>query len=197
MPASSAAPSLESPSAIAFQNFCRCSRRLARGRPGERIAGRPVCSDAQPFGLPIATLLDRVLRGPLESTQYTSAEFTQELDDNDVLGSLGSTGDAYDNALAESFVDSFKTELIADRTWRSVEQAELAIVEWVSWFNHDRLHSSIGDIPPVEFEQNYAERVGAAPPPGSSRPTGSLRRAAGEQPEPLPSSVKLQSTEAT
>ena len=100
-------------------------------------------------------------------------------------------------ALAESFVDSFKTELIADRTWRSVEQAELAIVEWVSWFNHDRLHSSIGDIPPVEFEQNYAEQAGAAPPPGSSRPTGSLRRAAGEQPKPLPSTVMLQDTEAT
>lgn len=53
-------------------------------------------------------------------SQYTSAEFTQALDDNDVLGSLGSTGDAYDNAFAESFVDSFKTELVAERTWRSV-----------------------------------------------------------------------------
>jgi putative transposase len=113
-------------------------------------------------------------------SQYTSAEFTQALDDADVLGSLGSTGDAYDNALAESFVDSFKTELIAERTWRSVAQAELAIVEWVSWFNHGRLHSSIGDIPPVEFEQNYAERIAAEPPPGSSRPTDSLRRGAGE-----------------
>jgi putative transposase len=111
-----------------------------------------------------------VLRGSVESGQCTSAEFTQELDDNDVLGSLGSTGDAYDNALAESFVDSFKTELISDRTWRSVEQAELAIVEWVSWFNHDRLHSSIGDIPPVEFEQAYAERTGADPPPGGASP---------------------------
>lgn len=108
-----------------------------------------------------------MLRGPIESGQYTSAEFTQELDDNDVLGSLGSTGDAYDNALAESFVDSFKTELIAERTWRSIEQAELAIVEWVSWFNHDRLHESLGDIPPVEFEQSYAERVGAEPPPAA------------------------------
>jgi len=130
-------------------------------------------------------------------SQYTSAEFTQELDDNDVLGSLGSTGDAYDNAMAESFVDSFKTELIADRTWRSVEQAELAIVEWVSWFNHDRLHSSIGDIPPVEFEQDYWGRAAAEPPPSSSRPSGSLRRAAGEHPEPLPDSVMLQDTEAT
>jgi len=130
-------------------------------------------------------------------SQYTSAEFTQELDDNDVLGSLGSTGDCFDNALAESFVDSFKTELIAERTWRSVAQAELAIVEWVSWFNHDRLHESLDDIPPIEFELDYLGRVGVAPPPGSSRPTGSLRRAAGEHPEPLLSSVTLQDTEAT
>jgi putative transposase len=87
--------------------------------------------------------------------------------------------------------------LIAERTWRSVAQAELAIVEWVSWFNHDRLHESLGDIPPVEFEQNYVERIAKEPPPGSSRPTGSLRRAGGEQPQPLPSSVKLQDAEAT
>jgi Integrase core domain len=79
---------------------------------------------------------------------------------------------------------------------RSVAQAELAIVEWVSWFNHGRLHSSIG-IPPAEFEQNYAERIATDPPPGSPRPTGSLAGRGGEQPEPLPSSVKLQSTEAT
>jgi hypothetical protein len=94
-------------------------------------------------------------------------------------------------------VDSFKTELVAERTWRSVAQAELAIVEWVSWFNHDRLHSSIGDIPPVEFEQNYAEGIATEPPPGSSRPPGSLRRAAGEHLQALPSSVNLQSTDAT
>lgn len=130
-------------------------------------------------------------------SQYTSAEFTQALDDNDVLGSLGSTGDAYDNALAESFVDSFKTELVAERTWRSVAQAELAIVEWVSWFNHGRLHSSIGDIPPVEFEQIYAKRVDTDPPPDSTRPPGSFRRAGVEQDQPLPSSVKLQANEAT
>lgn len=90
-------------------------------------------------------------------SQYTSADYTQTLDDHGVLASLGSTGDCYDNALAESFVDSLKTELIADRVWRSVEQAELAIVEWVSWFNHDRLHSALGDIPPTEYEQRWTE----------------------------------------
>jgi putative transposase len=73
-----------------------------------------------------------------------------------VLASVGSVGDAYDNAPAESFVDSFKTELIADRVWHSRSQLELAIVEYVGWFNQDRLHSALGDIPPAEFEDLYA-----------------------------------------
>lgn len=96
-------------------------------------------------------------------SQYTSGDYAQTLDDHGVLASLGSTGDCYDNALAESFVDSFKTELIADRVWRSHEQAELGIVEWVGWFNHRRLHSSLGDIPPVEYELEHALRLAAAP----------------------------------
>ena len=85
-------------------------------------------------------------------SQYTSYTFKQALDDHHVLASIGSVGDAYDNALAESFVDSFKTELITDRVWRTRTQLELAIVEYVSWFNHERLHESLGDIPPAEFE---------------------------------------------
>jgi putative transposase len=63
-------------------------------------------------------------------SQYTSYAFQQALDDHHVLQSIGSVGDAYDNALAESFVDTFKTELIADRVWRTRSQLELAIVEW-------------------------------------------------------------------
>lgn len=86
-------------------------------------------------------------------SQYTSYAFGQLLDDHGVLASIGSLGDAYDNALAESFVDSFKTELIADRVWRTRSQLELAIVEYVGWFNHSRLHEALGDIPPAEFEQ--------------------------------------------
>jgi putative transposase len=89
-------------------------------------------------------------------SQYTSLAFNQVLDDHAVLGSIGSVGDAYDNALAESFVDSFKTELIADRVWRTRTQLELAIVEYVAWFNSSRLHSALGDIPPAEFEALYA-----------------------------------------
>ena len=80
------------------------------------------------------------------------------LDDHQVLASIGSVGDAYDNALAESFVDSFKTELIADRVWRTRSQLELAVVEYIGWFNHERLHSALGDIPPVEFEALHTAR---------------------------------------
>ena len=89
-------------------------------------------------------------------SQYTSSDYTQTLDDHGVLGSIGSVGDALDNALAESFVDSFKTELISDRVWRSRSQLELAIVEYVSWFNTSRLHESLGDLPPAEYEALHA-----------------------------------------
>jgi integrase-like protein len=92
------------------------------------------------------------LRGPLESAQYTSADYTQQLDDAKVLASVGTVGDAYDNAMAESFVDTYKTELIADRVWRTRAQLEIATIAWVGWYNHERLHESLGDIPPVEFE---------------------------------------------
>ena len=84
--------------------------------------------------------------------QYTGWTYAQVLDDHDVLQSVGSVGDAYDNAMAESFVDTFKTELVSDRVWRSRSQLELAIVEYLGWFNYDRLHQSLGDIPPAEFE---------------------------------------------
>jgi putative transposase len=95
-------------------------------------------------------------------SQYTSHDFNGALDDHGILASLGSTGDAYDNALAESFVDSFKTELIADRVWRSRDQLELAIVQWVGWYNQRRLHSSLGDVPPAEFEALAANHHDAA-----------------------------------
>jgi putative transposase len=89
-------------------------------------------------------------------SQYTSATFTEALSDHGVLGSVGSVGDAYDNAMAESFVDTFKTELLTDRVWRSRDQLELAIVEWVGWYNSRRLHGELGDIPPIEYELAHA-----------------------------------------
>ena len=83
------------------------------------------------------------MRRPVEPKQYTSIDYNQTLDDHGVLASIGTVGDAFDNAAAESFVDTFKTELIRDRVWRTRTQLELAIVEYVGWFNHQRLHSAL------------------------------------------------------
>ncbi len=91
-------------------------------------------------------------------SQYLSGDYTQTLADHDVLASVGSTGDAYDNSMAESFVDSFKTELITDRVWQTRSQLELAIVEYISWFNDTRLHENLDDRPPREIEELYAEK---------------------------------------
>ena len=90
-------------------------------------------------------------------TQYTAIAFTTELREAGITGSIGSVGDALDNALMESAIGLFKTELI-DRhpaTWRDRLEVETETAPWVAWFNHDRLHSSIGYVPPVEFETNY------------------------------------------
>jgi putative transposase len=91
-------------------------------------------------------------------SQYTSDDHTQILDDHDLLQSIGTVGDALDNALAESFVDSFKTELIRDRAWPTRSGLEFAIVEYLGWFNYDRLHSSLDDLPPAEFEALHTPR---------------------------------------
>jgi putative transposase len=90
-----------------------------------------------------------------QGSQYTSFDYGQELNDAAVRASMGTVGDAYDNAMAESFVDTFKTELIKDRVWRSSSQLELAVLEWVAWYNQARLHSSLGNRPPVEIENAW------------------------------------------
>jgi putative transposase len=122
-------------------------------------------------------------------SQYTSIDYTQTLDDNGVLASVGSVGDAYDNAMAESFVDSFKTELIADRVWSRRNQLELALVEYIGWFNHDRLHESLGDLPPVEFEQLHAANPSVSAHESSGEPRARaaerLRSARSEPGEPI------------
>jgi putative transposase len=89
-------------------------------------------------------------------SQYTSLDYSQTLDDHRVLASIGTVGDCYDNALAESSVDSFKTELIRDHVWRTRSQLELAIVEYVAWFNNQRLHTSLGGVPPAEYEEVHS-----------------------------------------
>jgi len=87
-------------------------------------------------------------------SQYTSIAFTERLADAGVDSSVGSVGDAYDNALAETVIGLFKTELIRRRgPWRNVEHVELATLDYVHWFNHVRLLEVNGDMPPAELEE--------------------------------------------
>jgi len=94
--------------------------------------------------------------------QYLSIRYTERVADEGAVTSVGSRGDSYDNALAESVNGLYKTELIRDRgPWRTVDQLELATAAWVAWWNAERLHGACGDIPPAEFEAAYHARQAA------------------------------------
>ena len=98
-----------------------------------------------------------MLRRPLELKQYLAIRYTERLAEAEAVNSVGSKGDSYDNAMAESVNSLYKGELIARRgPWRSVEQVELATASWVDWWNRERLHGACGRIPPAEFEAAYA-----------------------------------------
>lgn len=89
-------------------------------------------------------------------SQYTSFRLAEHLDAAGIAASIGSVGDAYDNALMESTIGLFKTELIKPgRPWRTLSQVELATAERVDWYCHRRLHGETGHIPPAEYETNY------------------------------------------
>lgn len=89
-------------------------------------------------------------------SNYVSLAYADRIVELGGTPSVGSKGDSFDNALAESQFALFKTELIKKRRpWRTVEQVELATLEWVWWFNNQRLHSEIGNVPPIEIEQAY------------------------------------------
>jgi transposase InsO family protein len=96
-------------------------------------------------------------------TQYLSMRYTDRLADAGIAPSVGSQGDAFDNALAESVIALFKTEVIRRRgPWRSLEAVEFATLEWVDWFNMRRLLGPIGDVPPAEFEAQYYQQAAVA-----------------------------------
>jgi putative transposase len=93
-------------------------------------------------------------------SQYTSFAFTSRLIDAGVDASVGSIGDGYDNALAETTIGLYKTEKIhREGPWRTLADVELATLEWVDWYNNERLHSSTGDAPPVEYEALYLNKM--------------------------------------
>jgi len=88
--------------------------------------------------------------------QYLAIRYTERLAEEGAVASVGSKGDSFDNALAETVNGLYKTELIRPRgPWRTVDQVELATAEWVAWWNKRRLHGACGGIPPAEFEEAY------------------------------------------
>jgi putative transposase len=93
-------------------------------------------------------------------SQYLSIRYTERLAEAGIESSVGSVGDSYDNALAETIIGLFKTEVIRKHgPWKTIDGVEYAVCEWVDWFNNRRLLESIGDIPPAEFEQAYYEQL--------------------------------------
>ena len=114
----------------------------------------------------IFTRGDRALAGLIHhsdrGSQYLAIRYTECLEDAGVVNSVGSRGDSYDNALAETVNGLYKAELIGRRgPWRSVDQVELETSEWVHWWNMSRLHSACDDVPPAEYEAAYYQRLEA------------------------------------
>ena len=95
--------------------------------------------------------------------QYVSIRYTERLAEAGIESSVGSVGDSYDNALAETINGLYKAEVIHRQSWKNREAVELATLTWVDWFNHKRLLEPIGNIPPAEAEANYyRQRAGLA-----------------------------------
>ncbi len=93
-------------------------------------------------------------------SQYLAIRYTERLAESGIQCSVGTTGDSYDNALAESIIGLYKTEVIHRHgPWKSIDPVEYSTLEWVDWFNQRRLLGPIGDVPPVEFEQTYYEQL--------------------------------------
>ena len=100
--------------------------------------------------------LDGLVHHSDRGVQYLSIRYTERLAECGVVNSVGSRGDSYDNALAETMFGLYKTELVRNKgPWRGLDDLELATLEWVDWFNHRRLFGELGHIPPAEFEDLY------------------------------------------
>ena len=104
---------------------------------------------------------DGVIHHSDAGSQYTSLAFGENLAKHSLSGSIGRVGTAYDNALMESTIGLYKTELIHanNKQWSSRQEVETATVAWVRWFNHERLHSNLNYLTPMEFEEAYNQRV--------------------------------------
>jgi putative transposase len=109
--------------------------------------------------------LDSVVAHTDRGSQYVSIRYTEHLAEAGIAASVGTVGDSYDNALAESINGLYKTELIKPRgPWRAADAVEYATAEWVDWFNHRRLYEYCGDMPPAQAEDLYYAHKTAQPP---------------------------------
>jgi putative transposase len=105
-------------------------------------------------------------------SQYLSIRYTERLAEAGAVTSVGSRGDSYDNALAETMIGLYKTELIRRRgPWKGIDDLEYATLEWVDWFNHRRLLEPIGDVPPAEFEAVHHRREDPSRTDGLKQPS--------------------------
>ena len=111
-----------------------------------------------------------MLRPPVESTQYTSIRYGERLAELGAVPSIGTVGDSYDNALAETVNGLYKTELVYgpdQGPWKTVADVELATLGWVHWYNTERLHGYLDDVPPAEFEDTYHAKQADRQPIGN------------------------------
>ena len=107
--------------------------------------------------------LDGLIHHSDRGVQYLAIRYTERLAESGAVASVGSRGDSYDNALAESFHGLYKTELIRhEGPWRGLEDVEFATLEYVDWFNHHRLHTELRMVPPAEYEASYYHHAPSA-----------------------------------
>jgi transposase InsO family protein len=121
---------------------------------------------------------ERLIHHSDRGVQYLSIRYTERLAEAGIESSVGSRGDSYDNAMAESVIGLFKTEGIRRLgPWKGVEDVEFATLDWVAWFNHRRLLEPLGDVPPAEFEEAYYRENGLLSENGFAGSTQSHDRA--------------------
>ena len=143
------------------------SRRIVGWRVATTMATGTVLDAVEMARWSRGTRLEGLVCHSDAGSQFTSIRYGERLAELGAVPSIGSVGDSYDNALAESVIGLYKTELIRRRgPWRSVDDVELATLAWVHWFNTARLHTALDDVPPNEFETAYYRRLSTTEPVG-------------------------------
>ena len=135
------------------------SRRIVGWRVSNSLK-TGVALDALEQALHDRPKVERLVHHSDRGVQYVSIRYTERLAEAGIEASVGSVGDSYDNALAETINGLYKTELIRKQgPWQNLNDVEFATLKWVDWFNNRRLFEAIGNIPPVELEEEYYQRM--------------------------------------